>query len=170
MVGQPTWLGLFAGRTAQAATESNGGRTQYVWPATGSDGYTWDEKSRLVYGGANQHLAPGALLALPEAVAGALLPHLKTAPAKRVAAAFRDYGGYVIDDTASDTASLSWESGAGALFESAYNLSLNTAQGPWYDDLVSIFQGLHVVVNNKEHSVGGGGTPRRNPLPPLCEM
>ena len=153
----------------QPVTESNGGRTQYVWPATGSDGYTWNAASKLVYAGTNEYLAPGALLALPEAVAASLIPTLNTAPAKRVAAAFRDYGGYIIDDTASDSASLSWESGAVDVFQSAYNMSLNTADGPWYDDLVKIFQGLSIVVNNKPDSVGGGGAPRRSPLAPLCD-
>ena len=90
-------------RRLQPATKSNGGRTQYVWPATGSDGYTWDSNRRLGYNGSNPHLAPGALLALPEAVASAPIPHLHTAPGKRIAAAFRDYVGYIIDDTACDS-------------------------------------------------------------------
>ena len=34
-------------RKLQPVTESNGGRTQYVWPATGSDGYTWDSTGAL---------------------------------------------------------------------------------------------------------------------------
>ena len=28
-----------------------------------------------------------------------------------------------------------------------------------YDDLLAIFQALHVVINNRNESVGGGGTP-----------
>ena len=104
---------------------------RYVWPATGSDGYTWASNTRLGYNGTNPHLAPGALLALPEAVAGALIPHLQTVPARRVAAAFRDYGGYIIDDTASDSGSLSWEQGANELFEAKYNVSLNTHGGQY---------------------------------------
>ena len=159
-------------RKLQPPSPSNGGRTQYVWPATGSDAYTWAAcglGSRcLAYHGTNEHLAPGSLLALPEAVASSLIPKLKTVPGARVAAAFRDYGGYIIDDTASDSASLSWESGADDVFQSTYNMTLNTAGGPWYDDLVAIFQGLHVVINNKPSSIGGGGEPRRPPLPPLC--
>ena len=42
-------------RKLQPVTESNGGRTQYVWPATGSDGYTWDSTGALFPGGG----APG---------------------------------------------------------------------------------------------------------------
>ena len=40
-------------------TPGNGGRTQYVWPATGSDGYTWMDGSPLRYNGTNPHLVPG---------------------------------------------------------------------------------------------------------------
>ena len=160
-------------RKLQPPSESNGGRTQYVWPATGSDGYTWatckSGERCLAYGGANEYLVPGALLALPEAAASALIPHL-TVPGKRVAAAFRDYGGYIIDDTAGDSASLAWESGANDLFASKYNFTLNTVGGAWYNDLVAIFQELQVVINNKPDSVGGGGTPRQPPLPPLCKI
>lgn len=57
----------------------------------------------LGYRGKNEYLAPGSLLALPETVADGLIPQLKTVPGKRVAAALRDYGGYMIDDTASDS-------------------------------------------------------------------
>lgn len=133
----------------QQPSVANGGRTQYVWPATGSDGYTWatcQPGARcLAYNGTNPHLAPGPLLALPEAVAATLRPALQTEPARRIADAFRDYGGYIVDDTASDSASLSWEAGANEVFARAYNLELDTAGGPWYQDLVAIFQALHIV-------------------------
>ena len=157
----------------QPPTRENGGRTQYVWPATGSDGYTWEDCKPgdrcLAYKGTNRHLAPGALLALPADTAAALRNHLKTEPARRIADAFRDYGGYIVDDTASDSASISWESGANEVFQTAYNLTLDTAGGPWYDDLAAIFQALHIVINNGPESVGGGGTRRVGPLPPLCQ-
>ncbi len=161
-------------RKLQPPTPANGGRTQYVWPATGSDAYTWEEcklgaQRCLAYKGTNPHLAPGALLALPASTAATLRGHLKTEPAMRIADAFRDYGGYIVDDTASDSASLSWESGANAVFQAAYNLTLDTASGPWYDDLVEIFQALHIVTNNGPDAVGGGGIRRVGPLPPLCQ-
>ena len=161
-----------AKRRLQPPSSSNGGRTQYVWPATGSDSYTWETckpKSRcLAYGGTNQYLAPGSLLALPAGVAKQLRSTLRTEPARRVADAFRDFGGYIVDDTASDSASLTWESGASEAFEQEYGFPLDTAGGDWYKDLVEIFQALHIVINNKPGSVGGGGTPRVAPLPPLC--
>jgi hypothetical protein len=122
----------------------------------------------LAYNGTNEHLAPGALLALPAQVAATVCPLLQTEPGHRVADALRDYGGYIVDDTASDSASLSWEAGANVVFAQHYNMSLDTAGGPWYEDLVRIFQNLHVVVNNGPASIGGGGRTRVPPSPPLC--
>jgi hypothetical protein len=39
---------------------------------------------------------------------------------------------------------------------------------PLFDDLTSIFQALHAVVNNSPGSIGGGGTPRVATKPPIC--
>lgn len=63
----------------------------------------WLLAGPLGYKGENEYLVPGALLALPESVASGLIPRLTTEPGRRVAAAFRDYGGYIIDDTACDS-------------------------------------------------------------------
>ena len=159
-------------RKLQPPSASNGGRTQYVWPATGSDACTWASckpGSRcLAYNGTNEHLAPGALLALPAKVAAALRGSLRTEPGRRVADVLRDYGGYAVDDTASDSASLSWAAGAGDVFEKHYIMPLKAVGGPWYDELVKIFQALEIVTNNAPDAVGGGGKPRMTPLPPLC--
>jgi hypothetical protein len=105
-------------RKLQHPSAANGGRTQYIWPATGSDAYTWatckpSPARCLAYAGTNPHLAPGALLALPKEAAAVLRGSLRTEPGRRVADAFQEYGGYIVDDTASDSASLSWEAGAG---------------------------------------------------------
>ena len=42
-----------------------------------------------------------------------------------------------------------------------YNLTLDTAGGPWYDDLVNIFQGLHIVVSNGPAAKAAGRRGRR---------
>jgi hypothetical protein len=47
-------------------------------------------------------------------------------------------------------------------------MTLKASGGPWYEDLVEIFQALEIVVNNGPGRVGGGGKPRQPPLPPLC--
>lgn len=74
----------------------------YTWPAIGSDGYTYDMSSPLYYNGSNPALKPGALLVLP---ANASL-NLTTLPAKKIAAALANYGGYIVDDTACNSSVL----------------------------------------------------------------
>lgn len=91
----------------QNTTEANGGRTQYVWPATGSDSYTWADGSPLRYNGTNPHLVPGALLAIPTALAGSV--NVTTTPGERIKQALTYYGGYLVDDTASDSAAICTE-------------------------------------------------------------
>jgi hypothetical protein len=44
---------------------------------------------------------------------------------------FADARRYIIDDTAGDSASLSWESGSRDVFQRLYNLTLDTSSGPW---------------------------------------
>ena len=50
---------------------NNGGRSQYLWPATGSDSGTEKAPGGL-YTGQDPAIAPGALLAIPAAVASAV--------------------------------------------------------------------------------------------------
>jgi hypothetical protein len=83
----------YGGHDLNPPTASNGGRTQYVWPATGSDGYTRATGSGLVYNGSNPLLAPGALLAIPADVAPTL--RMKTVPGARIRDALVSYGGCV---------------------------------------------------------------------------
>lgn len=150
------------------ATSENGGRTQYVWPATGSDGYTFMNDSRLGYNGSNPYLAPGSLMVLPPGTAEGL--NISTIPAKRIADALTKYGAYIVDDTASDSAAICMEVGADEVFKQYYNFSVDTALGPWYNDLVKIFQQLHIVINNAPSSIGGGGTPVVPLSPPICDI
>jgi hypothetical protein len=79
------------------------------------------------------------------------------------------YGAYVVDDTASDSAALIFEDTLSDLFVSSFNQTLDTSGGPWYDDLLAMFQALQVVTNNRNGSVGGGGTPGVALAPPICD-
>jgi hypothetical protein len=45
---------------------------------------------------------------------------------------------------------------------------LDTDEQPLFDDLVRIFQALHVVDNNALNSIGGGGKPRVPMAARLC--
>ena len=160
------YYGVIHGHPLQPATAGNGGRTQYVWPATSSDNYCCWKAHPLAYNGSVPAMAPGALLAIPRELAATVKP--TTVPGQRIKAALVSYGGYLVDDTASDSAAVVFESGAEDDFEALFNLSLDTSGGPWYDDLLAIFRALHVVVNNGNGTVGGGGRPLTPLAPPLC--
>lgn len=150
-------------------TPQNGGHTQYFWPATWSDGYTNSSKSQIRYNGTNPFLAPGSLMVLPVGTVESL--DLSTTPAKRIAYALTNYGAYIVDDTAWDTAAICMEVGADQIFQKYYQLDgVETHSGPWYNDLVKIFQQLHIVTNNGPSSIGGGGTPVVPLSPPICDM
>jgi hypothetical protein len=41
--------------------------------------------------------------------------------------------------------------------------------GPFYNDMVAIFQALQIVINNTPDTPGGGGTPLQPPPPPFCD-
>jgi hypothetical protein len=154
------------GRRLQPTTPANGGRTQYVWPATSSDNYCCWPGHPLAYNGTLPALAPGALLAIPRDLAASV--KTTTVPGQKIKEALVSYGAYVVDDTAGDSAAVIFEAGSEAKFEQAYNMSIGTSGGAWYDDLLALFQALHVVVNNKNTTVGGGGIPLAPLAPPIC--
>ena len=48
-------------------------------------------------------------------------------------------------------------------------MRLDTEPGdPLYEDLLKIYQQLHLIDNNSNQTKGGGGVPRRPTLPPIC--
>jgi hypothetical protein len=146
--------------------------------------------------GLQPYLAPGALLAIPRSsadsvttttVPGALIKQgehgrnsTNQPPLSAVThsltiwltvhlhVAMIEYGAYIVDDTASDSAALIFEEDLSDDFPALYNLTLSTSGGPWYNDLLEIFQGLQVVTNNHNSSVGGGGAPGVPLAPPIC--
>ncbi len=150
----------------------------FTWPAVGCDSY-WDSTGGAGYNGTNPLVKPGALLAVPPASLPALLAALTTEPGARIAAALTDFGGYIVDDTGSRAggAAICMDAGVSAELERAYGVSVRIENplkpapaqgGALYADLVRIFQALSVVANNAPDAIGGGGTPRRPPAPPIC--
>lgn len=152
------------------------GASCFTWPAVGCDSYAHAGPG-VGYGGANPLLVPGALLAVPPAVAAALAPTVGTHPGRQLLAALTDYGGYLVDDTGSQRGggafcaehAVNDEVAAAYVWSMSIGDPLTPTQGaPLYADVVSIFGALHVVANNGPASVGGGGVPRRPPPPPFC--
>ena len=146
------------------------------WPADHCDG-TWnasrDPANPNYYNGTNPNLKPGALLAVPPPFAGAIAPLLHTHVGSKVLAALRDYGGYLDDNTASDSGAFNVEIGVADEVEEEYKaegVSLRNAgqSTNLFEDLVLIYQNLHIVQNNGPDHVGGGGTPLAPLAPPIC--
>ena len=149
----------------------------YTWPALACDGYG-NSSGWNGYRGLLPDVRPGALLAVPSALAGPLAARLATAPARTILTALVTYGGYLVDDTAGDSAAICAEPAAIAELQSAFNISINITRpalekspgpsGAFFADVVAIFQSLHAVTNNAPGRVGGGGVPLAPPAPPIC--
>jgi len=158
------------------STHYNGGRRQYLWPATGSDGGSNKAPGGL-YTGTDPNVAPGALLAIPESVATGL--RMSTVVGSKIMAALVDYGAYIVDDTGGgNSAAICMEANVNHEMREAYGFTMTYPSGVTgnpsdkgkilYDDLLLLFQSLHAVTNNGPQSVGGGGKPRQPTKPPIC--
>ena len=121
------------------------------WPAFTSDAY-WATR----YNGTVKELKMGALLALPPSTDLGGITHPKV---RKLAAAFRDYGAYLVDDTAWDVHAVDMDAKVG---KAEWPAGADTA---FHAQLQTVFQMLSVVDNNSPTSIGGGGTPRA-PLAP----
>ncbi len=143
----------------------------FRWPAATSDDYGSEDNN---YGQMNPQLASpnpamkmGALLALPPTFD---VNTLQSAQAKKIAQALKDYGAYIVDDTAGDyyafgveyNALDEWQGGDGW-----YSISPESATVA--ADLQSVYTQLKVVDNNGPNNVGGGGTPRQPLAPPFSD-
>lgn len=139
---------------------SDGKRTKestFRWPAASSDGYALDRSKKDRYVGTEPALRMGSLLALhPDLEPDDL--GIRTAVGRKLFAALQDYGGYVTDDAAWDANYLVTDAAAFGTFR-------------WEEaeqrDFGRMIEAISVVANNGPERIGGGGTPRRPPLPEL---
>jgi hypothetical protein len=112
----------------------------------------------------NRECRMGALVALPPFINLDSL-QFETIPGRILAQAFRDYGAYIVDDTAWDVYAIVTEWGPEGRvadeFEKKWGFSMkqSTKETPWSRDMDRIFMNLHIVVNNSPESIGGGGKP-----------
>lgn len=142
---------------------SDGG---FRWPAITADSFYDDSNSPNRYDGELPELRMGALLAIPPDVDIADLG-LKTEAGRKIAWTMQNYGAYVVDDTTWDSHALDVEAGVADEFRSAYGYGSEGSEGPWYDDMMTIFGALSVVDNNRPSSIGGGGAPLQPLAPPI---
>lgn len=129
----------------------------FRWPAAHADSGFED-----LYTGIVPACRMGALLhLLPTFDVDAL----NTEPAQIIARTLQQYGCYVVDLRADETnvgMAISREPnsmGGDAYLEFAdtWGFDFSADTGPWFDDMVAIFTALHVVDNNSESNIGGGG-------------
>ena len=149
----------------------------FTWPALACDGYG-NHSGFNGYAGLVPSVRPGALLAVPSALAPPLAARLVTAPARTILAALVSFGAYIVDDTAGDSVAICAEPAAIVELRDVFGISINITHsalpgspgptGDFFRDIVAIFQNLHAVSNNAAGNVGGGGTPLAPPAPPIC--
>ncbi len=124
------------------------------WPALAADDY-WESG----YGGSEPALRMGALLALEPDVDLSSISHPK---ARKIAEALRDFGGYLVDDTAYEVHALSADERM--LGSEEYP---SRADADFHSQMQDVFTLLSIVDNNGPDTVGGGGEPRVDPAPCL---
>jgi hypothetical protein len=144
----------------------------YRWPAIRADGYAENvygtERTEAVVTACRM----GALLALPTFLDLDSLA-FETTPGRILAEAFRNYGAYIVDDTAWDVYAIitEWSPDGRFMyeFENAWGFPFKepNKNTPWTRDIRRIFSNLHVVDNNGPENIGGGGTPLMPLAPPF---
>ena len=162
-------LQLFAHQYYYGAKGGANRSTCYTWPALNCDGYFSDcsnPDSYNCYGGLNELVRPGALLAIVPADLAGL--NLTTQPAKMLAWTLTNFGGLLCDDTYDDRVTINVEKGFENSFGAAWGFAFQASSGPWFEDVLTIFRALNVVVSNTVATPGGGGTPLQPPPPPFC--
>lgn len=148
------------------------GGNAYRWPAVTQDSYACGAYG-TERGGQPSGMKMGTLLALkPDFDMG----KLQTEPGKKIAAALRDYGGYIVDDTSWDAFYIPAEEGpAGVVsdnFVDHWGMSMigNGPSNPFLSDIHKIVAELHFIDNNAEGNTGGGPDSdtvnRRAPMAP----
>ena len=126
----------------------------YHWPAICCDRYAHQPPGKDGYGGTNPLIAMGSLVALDLDPATLRLTDPR---AIKLAQALRDYGAYIVDDTA-------WNNYALAISSDAVS-ELETIPQP---DLQKIVAALSVVTNTSPAAKKGPGHPRLPLLPEIA--
>eukprot|EP00727_Mastigamoeba_balamuthi_P009942 m51a1_g5570 hypothetical protein (529) ;mRNA; r:602767-604595 len=133
--------------------EGDNRSTCFRWPAVGCDGYFADPRNKIRYGGHNSAVRPGSLLAIPASTDISKLG-LNTAMGKSLAWTLQNYGTYLVDDAAWDAVAIETELGPQGSyveqFREATGFSFrgySKAVNPWTQDVLLLFQNVHVVDN-----------------------
>ena len=151
------------------------GSSGYRWPATSADAYAADSVNSPTgfYNGKIKAMEIGALVAIPGKLNINAL-QFETPAAKILAAAFQNYGAYIVDDTYSDLLAIETEfSPEGRVideFKKQWGFDFESDKNtPWNRDINKILTALQVVDNNTAATIGGGNTNDfKNRLAPMA--
>jgi hypothetical protein len=147
----------------------------FRWPALAADAAAPTDYGKDRTTPAVPECRMGALMAIPATVTIESMG-LETQPAKMLAQALQDYGGYVVDDTGWDVFAIETEWGTNGRFRDEFKKNwkfdfvVSMAQStttPWGRDIVKIYKALNIITNNAATAIGGGGTPRQELAPPF---
>jgi hypothetical protein len=136
----------------------------YRWPARMSDTGADDPNSDNAYLGTNPELAMGSLLAIPPHISQSSLG-LQTEVGKKLFYTLKNFGAYVVDNTAWYPITLCGEKGVPEEVKDVYGYDMLGNSSPIAKDILKLYQQLYVVTNNSPNSKGGPGT-RLAPLAP----
>jgi hypothetical protein len=133
------------------STNSSG----YRWPATSADSY-YNGGGALAYGGVVTACRMGSLLTLDAAVYtnGYIAANVTNAKAARIVKALRDYGAYIVDDTA-------WDVHAFCVDDRVYTSGewpTKAVDPTFHSQLHTAIIALKVVNDNASDLIGGAGT------------
>ena len=170
---------LLPGSVIKHALKINLNATKYVFYSAATGGFRWPAAVADAYAASNystscpNYMLMGALLALSPSFN---INSLTTGPAKILAKALQDYGGYIVDDTAWDVYAIETEIGpAGSVLKEflnsyGYNYNVQSLSHPFAMDMATIFTSLQCIDNNNATNIGGGPTTdtinRRAPMAP----
>ena len=134
-----------------------------VWPAVLCDGC-----AGICYNGSNPYLMVGSLLAVPYEIGKDINESLKTIAGKMILTAFVNYGAYIVDNTGWNETQFCIEDGVNEQFNKSYGYAINDDSSPFFMDIMSILEVVHIVNNNREDAIGGceKGGQLLAPLPP----
>ena len=146
----------------------------FRWPAIAADSYAEKKYNKNRTTPVVKECRIGALMALPAKLKIEELK-LETEPAKILAAAFQDYGAYLVDDTGWDVFAMETEWSPTGRFRDIFKKNWRfdfvvwNTTSPWGRDIAKIYAALNIVDNNSSTSIGGGGKPRRPLAPPFAK-
>jgi hypothetical protein len=146
---------------------ANGG---FRWPAINADGGYNDPSNVNYYGGSNQNVLEGSLLALPRSISPSSFSNPTVA---KLATAMQDYGAYTVDTSASGGFDLSavitnYNASSQLVSDLCVTSCRPADTDVFHSQLDTLLQDLDVITNNTPSTPGGGvvGASRCAPYAP----